>query len=348
MAGRGDSQDRRPPNCGTRREFRAGSKAVSGGCVVYRRAAIVPRMADTSEQQAGQQDVWTVGRLLEWTTQWFDQKQVEGGRLAAELLLAKALACRKIDLYTRWQVEPDEAQRSLFRELVRSAAKHVPIAYLLGVREFFSLEFEVTPAVLIPRPETETLVQRMVDLCRTSAERTWEILDVGTGTGCVAVAIAKYAANARLVAGDVSSEAVEVARRNVARHGLDGRIQVLQADCVALPADAIPAEGFDAIVSNPPYISEADWQTLPPHIRDHEPRIALTQEGSDGLVLYRRLAAEAPSILKSDGYLLAEIGHKQLADVRSVFDTAGGWRFVGSHRDGCDPHERVVEFVRTN
>ncbi len=304
-------------------------------------------MADSNEQQAERQEVWTVGRLLEWTTQWFEQKQVEGGRLAAELLLAKALACRKIDLYTRWQVEPDEAQRGTFRELVRSAAKHVPIAYLLGVREFFSLEFEVTPAVLIPRPETETLVQRMVDLCRASPERAWEILDVGTGTGCAAVAIAKYAANARLVAGDVCPEAVQVALRNVERHGLGERVRVVQADCVALPAGVTPAAGFDAVVSNPPYISEADWEALPPHIRDHEPRLALTQDGSDGLGLYRRLAAEAPGVLKHEGWLLAEIGHKQLADVRSIFEAAGGWRFVGSHRDASDPYERVVEFVRT-
>jgi release factor glutamine methyltransferase len=253
--------------------------------------------------------------------------------------------CRKIDLYTRYEQEPTDEQRTAFRELVRDAARHTPIAYLLGEREFFSLAFEVGPAVLIPRPETEALVQRMVDLCRAPPERNWHILDLGTGTGCVAVAIARYAANASLVAGDVSPEAVAVAERNIARHNLQERVRAVVADCVALPAEVVPDGGFHAIVTNPPYISEPSWARLPPHIRDHEPRIALTLDGSDGLVMYRRLAVEAPTVLAAGGVLLAEIGHDQLPAVRQVFEQTGTWRFVTTHRDSSDPHERVVEFA---
>lgn len=297
-------------------------------------------MTDTGEQQ----QVWTVGRLLDWTTKWFQQNQVEGGRLAAELLLARAMNCRKIDLYTRYDAEPTEAQRTAFRELVRRAGEHTPIAYLLGSREFFSLEFEVTPAVLVPRPETEALAQRMIDLCRSSPRRQWQILDVGTGSGCVAVAIAKYAANAVLVASDVSAEALAIAQANIRRHGLADRIRTVLADGFALPPDSVPQGGFDAIVSNPPYISEAVYRDLPPNIREHEPRVALVPPGGDGLQMYRRFAAEAPSVLSIGGRLLAELGHDQLAAVREIFRSAGRWDFIGTCRDRSDPYERVVEF----
>jgi release factor glutamine methyltransferase len=297
-------------------------------------------MADTSEQQT----VWTVGKLLDWTTKWFQQKEVEGGRLAAELLLARAMNCRKIDLYTRYDTQPTDEQRSAFRELVRQAGEHTPIAYLLGSREFFSLEFQVSLAVLIPRPETEALAQRMIDHCRSDRERQWRILDLGTGSGCVAVTIARYAANANVVASDVSAEALAVAQANIERHGVADRVRTVLADGFALPPDFIPEGGFDAVVSNPPYISEAVYEDLPPNIHDHEPRVALVPPGSDGLGMYRRFVAEARSILAPKGLLLAEIGHDQLAAVRQIFESAGGWTYIGSHRDKSDPYERVVEF----
>jgi release factor glutamine methyltransferase len=298
-------------------------------------------MSDTP----GNETVWTVGKLLQWTAQWFNDRQVEGGRLAAELLLARALSCRKIELYTRYESVPTDQQRAAFRDLVRQAGQHTPIAYLLGTREFFSLEFEVSPAVLVPRPETEALVQRAIDLCRQEPSRTWKILDVGTGSGCVAIAIAKYAANSNLVASDISAEALAIANANAARHSLDGRLRLVQADLAAVPTDARPENGFDIIVSNPPYVAEAVWATLPPNIRNHEPKIALTPPSGDGLEMYRRLASEAPAVLSPAGRLLAEIGHDQHAAVQEVFAAAGGWQYAGSHRNRTDPYDRVVEFV---
>jgi release factor glutamine methyltransferase len=303
-------------------------------------------MADVSQQDravAGQQP-WTIKRLLEWTTDFFRQRNVEGGRLAAELLLARAMGCRKIDLYTRFDQEPTDQQRAAFRDLVRSAGKQTPIAYLLGSREFFSLEFEVTPAVLIPRPDTEALAHRVIDLCRADPDRTWRICDVGTGSGCVAIAVVKYAPNAEFVATDISAAALAVASRNVDKHALSSRVRLVEADCLKLPAEAVPQGGFDAVVSNPPYIPEKAWAALPPHIREHEPRIALTLDGSDGLVMYRRLAVEAPGVLRTGGLLLAEIGHDQHEQVLSIFQQAGGWSYVGSYRDPTDPYDRVVEF----
>jgi len=284
-----------------------------------------------------------VGRLLAWTTGWFDEKQVEGGRLAAELLLAHAMGCEKIELYTRFDTTPAEEQRVRFRKLVAQASEHTPIAYLLGHREFFSLDFEVTPAVLIPRPETEAIVQRMIELCRDSSDRLWNILDMGTGSGGIAVAIAKYAPNTHLIASDISSDALEVAARNIEKHGVTDRVKAVEADGVALPENAVPEGGFDAVVSNPPYISEAIWPTLPPNVREYEPRIALLA-GADGLDMYRRLAAEAPHILKKKGRLLVEIGFDQHEAVKEVFATAGEWKYLATHRDPTDPHDRVIEF----
>ena len=308
-------------------------------------------MADArsnTEDARSNETPWTIGRLLQWTTQWFNDRQVEGGRLAAELLLARALGCRKIELYTRYENEPTDEQRTTFRELVRQAGEHTPIAYLLGTREFFSLEFTVNSAVLVPRPETEALAQRAIDLCKSEPSRTWNILDVGTGSGCVAIAIAKYAPNAALVANDISADALAVAAINTDRHGLNDRLQLVQADGIAVPAEIRPATGFDLIVSNPPYISEVDWRELPPNVRNHEPKIALTPPSGDGLEMYRRLATEAPAVLIAGGRLLAEIGHDQHSAVLDLFASTGGWDYVGSHRNPTDPHDRVVEFVRRN
>ncbi len=297
-------------------------------------------MASTSEQDT----VWTVGRLLDWTTTWFHRRQVEGGRLAAELLLARAMDCRKIDLYTRYDTRPTDQQRADFRELVKRAAEHTPTAYLLGTREFFSLAFQVCPAVMVPRPETEVLVQRMIDLCRQSPERTRHVLDVGTGSGCVAIAVARYAPNATVVGSDVSPGALEVAARNVKQHGLGDQVRLVEADCVTIPADLIPEGGFDAVVSNPPYISEEVFATLPPHIRDHEPKLALTIDGGDGLDMYRRFAKEVPAVLREGGGLLVEIGHDQRDEVLRLFEAAGNWTHVGSYRDPSDPCDRMLEF----
>jgi release factor glutamine methyltransferase len=288
---------------------------------------------------------WTVGKLLQWTAQWFTDRQVEGGRLAAELLLARAMSCRKIELYTRYESTPTDEQRAAFRVLVRQAGEHVPIAYLLGTREFFSLEFEVSPSVLIPRPETEALVQRAIDICKACPSRTWNILDVGTGTGCVAIAIAKYAPNAKFVAVDISSDALAVAAANVVRHAVDSRVQLLQADCAAVLPEARPSSGFDLIVSNPPYIGQQAWTQLPPHIRDHEPKIALTPPSGNGLEFHRRLAAETHAVLAPAGRLMCEIGYDQHGAVLDVFASTDRWEYAGSHRNPTDPYDRVVEFV---
>jgi release factor glutamine methyltransferase len=173
---------------------------------------------------------WTVSRLLAWTREYLARQRIESPRLCAELLLAHAMNCPRIRLYTQYDTVPAEDVLRRYREAVKAAAAGEPIAYLTGVKEFFSLEFEVTPAVLIPRPETEVLVERTVRLLRDSEPATLKILDLGTGSGCIAVALAKNLPRAALYASDVSPPAVEVAQRNAARHGVAQRIEFRVGD----------------------------------------------------------------------------------------------------------------------
>ena len=251
---------------------------------------------------AGENDVWTVGRLLTWTTDWLGTRGSESPRLDAEVLLAHVRGCPRIALYTAFDVAVPDAERARFRELVKRRGEGEPVAYLVGEREFFSLPFRVTRDVLVPRPETEGLVVRTLDLCK--AVDAPRILDVGTGSGAIAVAVAKHLPRARLVATDVSEAALGVARSNAERHGVADRISFLVCDLLSDPQAAGP---WDVIVSNPPYVREDEFAALPRDVRDHEPKGALVA-GPTGVEVVERLAAAAAESLAPGGWLLVEIG----------------------------------------
>jgi release factor glutamine methyltransferase len=247
---------------------------------------------------------WTIGRLLQWTADYLKQRGADTPRLDAELLLAHALDCRRIDLYTRFDETPGDAARTAFRDLVRQRAEGMPVAYLVGRREFYSLDFRVGRAVLIPRPETELLVVALLDLAKhAAAGGPLAIADVGTGSGILAVAAAKHLPSARVTATDISPAALEIARANAAEHGVAERIEFVRSDLLA----AVPAERrFDFILSNPPYVSEAEAQRLPREVRDYEPREALVA-GPRGTEVIERLVPQAAERLRAGGHLLLEI-----------------------------------------
>jgi release factor glutamine methyltransferase len=246
---------------------------------------------------------WTVGRLLQWTTDYLKRHGSDSPRLDAEVLLAEALGCKRIELYTAFDQEPREEARAAFRELVRRRSEGTPVAYLVGRREFYSLTFRVTPDVLIPRPETEFLVIALLDLARQRQAGQVTVCDVGTGSGIVAVAAAKHLPNARITAVDISPAALEVARSNAETHGVLERIEFLESDLFA----AVPPEQrFDFVVSNPPYVSEAEMEALAPDVRDHEPRLALLA-GPIGTEVIQTLVSQAAERLNPGGYLLLEI-----------------------------------------
>jgi len=282
-------------------------------------------MADESQP-------WTIGRLLNWTRQHLTDKGVDQPRLCSELLLAHALGCEKIQLYTRFEQVPSKAQMDVLRDLVRQAAQRVPVAYLIGRKEFFSLEFKVTPAVLVPRPETELLVQEVIDHCRVGDRQRWNILELGTGSGCIAVSLAKYLEKAWVVASDISPDSLAVAHENAVRHGVEDRVRLVQADGLSLGEKVVPDGGFDLLVSNPPYIADDEIDQLPPEVARYEPREALVA-GPQGLAFYRTLAEDGPGVLWPGAAVFVEVGYGQHEQVAELFTAKGRFELVAVRRD---------------
>lgn len=263
---------------------------------------------------------WTIGRLLTWTADYLKQHGMENPRLDAEVLLAVARGCTRIDLYTAYDELATPETRSTFRQWVHRRAEGTPVAYLVGRREFFSLDFRVTPAVLIPRPETELLVVALLDRVRESrSDAPISIADVGTGSGIIAICVVKYCDTCRVTAIDISRPALDVAAANAAEHDVADRIELVESDFFTALA---PHRCFDFIASNPPYVSAGDMTTLAMDVRKHEPRAALVA-GQRGTECIERLVGEARSRLRSGGWLLVEIGPDQDQAVGQMMDGSG-------------------------
>lgn len=261
---------------------------------------------------------WTVRRVLEWTIAHLKKSGSETPRLDAEILLAHARGCQRIQLYVQYDVELEPEQRLQMRDLVKRRAAHEPVAYLVGHREFFSLDFEVQRGVLIPRPDTETLVVQLLELAKTFESP--RVLELCTGSACIAVATAKNLAKANVTTVEIDPAVCEVARRNIAKHGVGERVELVQGDLFG----PIGQRQFEIIASNPPYISDADMLTLEPTVRLHEPELAL-RAGADGLDIIRRIVAEAATHLVAGGAVLLEISPEQAASVIELFAAAGSF-----------------------
>lgn len=284
-------------------------------------------------------DQWTVRRVLEWTTQHLKTHGSDTPRLDAEILLAHARNCPRIALYTQFDEPLSEPVRARMRELVQRRAKFEPVAYLVGHREFFSLDFLVTPDVLIPRPDTETLVMAALDAAKPFTEP--RVLDLCTGSGCVAIAIAKNCPAAVITVTDISEAALHVARQNAEKHQVESRIQFLHGDLfMPLPSEA----RFDVIVSNPPYVKTTELEALAVNTLKYEPRGAF-DGGPDGLRIVRRIVEAAGNFLEAQGSLLIEISpeqggevvkdmeqHQQFTDMRLIKDLTGRARVAAAKR----------------
>jgi release factor glutamine methyltransferase len=285
---------------------------------------------------------WTIGRLLNWTTDFLKEKGAESPRLDAEVLLAHVRGCKRIELYTAFEEPASEELRAKFRELIKERAAGKPVAYLVGHREFFSLPFTVTPDVLIPRPETELLVIRALDIAKPqpraggSSERDPNdaaeeppapkpapapskpitIADVGTGSGIVAVTLAKHLPNAKVTMIDVSPAALKVAQGNAERTKVSDRIEAFESDLFA----AVPADRkFDLIVSNPPYITSDEMKQLAVDVRRFEPTLAL-DGGPEGTTVIERLIPQAAERLRPGGWLLMEISPTIVGRVEQLLE----------------------------
>jgi release factor glutamine methyltransferase len=274
-------------------------------------------MAPTSAKQH-----WTVLKILNWTTDHFGRAGIENPRLNAELLLGKVLGVERIMLYARFEREVDEASRRTFRDLVRRRAGREPLQYLLGHCEFYGRDFEVTPAVMVPRQETELVVEAVLKRLPGDGEGAWAA-DVGTGSGVIAVSLAAERAGLRLVATDQGAEALEVAARNARKHAVADRIAFARGNLAEPVGPALPAgRRLAVLVSNPPYVPTGELEDLQPEVRDHEPRAAL-DGGTDGLDVVRRLVPQAADLLAPGGWLVLELGEGQAAQAGALAALAG-------------------------
>ncbi|MFP3937387.1 MAG: peptide chain release factor N(5)-glutamine methyltransferase [Phycisphaerae bacterium] len=260
-----------------------------------------------------QEKSWTILELINWTRDYLSRAGVEDARLAAEVLLAHVLGCRRIELYARFDHEPEGEKLAEYRELIRRAAKREPVAYLVGRKEFYSLSMKVTPDVLIPRPESEILVSEAMNYLRP-CEQPPRMLDACTGCGCVAVATAVNAPEVTVLATDISEPAVKVAAENARLHGVADRVRCRTADLLEIPEDARDMLPLDVIAANPPYV--ADDEQVAETVR-YEPSVAL-YAGKSGLEFIRRIVTDAPSLLKAGGALMLEFGFSQADDVRDI------------------------------
>ena len=274
-------------------------------------------------------DIWTVRKVLDWTREFLTSKGVENSRRETEWLLVAALGLDRIGIYVNFDKPLTDRELAACRELVSRRARREPLQYILGTQEFMGLEFMVNRAVLIPRHDTEVLVTEA--LKRASA--TSSILDIGVGSGCIAVSLAKSLPEADVWGVEMSPEALDLARKNAKHHGVT--VTLVEGSLFG----PVPEKKFDLIVSNPPYIPTAELAILQPEVRDYEPKQAL-DGGADGLDFYRSIVAAAPSHLYPEGWLMVEVGIGQAPSVTAIFSAAGFFDCFTAH----DPAgvERVV------
>ena len=328
-----------------------------------------------------EQDVWTVRRLLKWTADYFAQHGIDTPRLDAEILLAKAMGCDRIGLYTRFMEPASDEVRATYRDLVKRRTAGTPTAYLIGEKEFYSLSFKVTPDTLIPRPETEHLIVETLDIVKKQAlgepqatknesEETSDsssedtvtdsetgetyikfvpranplqdvklnILDIGTGSGIIAITLAKQLPSSRFVAVDISQPALEVAKLNAQTHEVSDQIEFRYSDLFsAIKSD----EKFDFILSNPPYIGEEERTSLDASVRDFEPAVALFS-GQKGTDLIEKMLAQAPGRLNPGGWLLFELSPIIHDQVLSILSNISNLTYIKTVKDFSGLNRIVV------
>lgn len=290
---------------------------------------------------------WTIGDLLKVTTKYLKDKGIESPRLTSEVLLARLLDMDRVTLYLQFEKPLTEKELSLYRKRVRQRAGRVPLQYITGVQEFWSMEFTVDARVLIPRPETELLMEQALAAAKDitlGGGCKGRVLDLGTGSGILAVCLARELPGWLVWATDISGDALELARLNAARHEVSDRIRFRQGDLFApLEKEGI---GFDLIVCNPPYVAEEDYASLPPEVRGHEPRVALAG-GSGGTACLDRVLRGAEGFLNPGGWLLLEMAPEQTEKILALAGELGCYRAQRRVRDYTGRYRVVMARKRS-
>jgi release factor glutamine methyltransferase len=255
----------------------------------------------------------TVLEAINLSADYLSRKNIESSRINAENLLAHVLKCKRLDLYLAFDRPLKENEINDYRELIRRRGTSEPLQYIIGNVEFYGLNFKVNPSVLIPRPETELLIEKV--LGSINKKEAVNILDIGTGSGNIAISLAKYLPEAHIMAIDISEEAIKVAKENSELNDIDGKINFYKLDF--MNDNLLKNRDFDLIVSNPPYVSLKEYSNLNPELQNYEPRIALTDE-NDGLNYYRLISKQAKYLLKTAGKIFYEVGLGQSEDVKNM------------------------------
>jgi release factor glutamine methyltransferase len=282
---------------------------------------------------------WTIQKLLNWTAEYLSNKGIDSPRLSAELLLSHVVGLKRIELYTQFDKAVTKQQLDELHNLTERAGRHEPIAYLTGKTEFYFLELQVSPDCMIPRPETELLVERSIEFLRARG-RQQSVCDLCTGCGCIAIAIARNCPDANIIATDISDAALAVAAKNIEKYQLKDRIKLLCGDLFEPLVPQLDIEKFDLIVCNPPYVSAPEFEKLDRNIKDYEPKLALFA-GADGLDVYRRIIETADSFLKADAALMLEIGYAQGQAVRQLLEKANCFADITIEKDQHN-NDRIV------
>ena len=254
----------------------------------------------------------TVLESLKLSTEYLEKKGIESARLNAELLLAEILNCKRLDLYLKFDQPLRENEVDIYREWISRRGKFEPLQYIIGRVEFYGMQFKVTRDVLIPRSETEILVEEVINFAKDKSGL--RILDIGTGSGNIPIALAKHLTNAEITSVDVSANAIEVAKENALLNNVESKVEFILSDINYLK---IETDLFDIVISNPPYISAEEYPALQKEIVDYEPSIALT-DSNDGLNFYRTITEKSKSFLKKEGIIFFEIGKEQFDDVEKI------------------------------
>ena len=285
------------------------------------------------------EESWSILRLIDWTARYLEEKGFESPRLDAEVLLADVRKCSRIELYTAFDEVADAETRNAYRALVQRRAAGEPVAYLVGYKEFYSRDFKVTPAVLIPRPETEFVVIAAIDY---AAEQDWprnlRVADIGTGSGVLAITLAKERPDWYVVATDIQAEAVRVAGENVQALGVASQVELRNG--VFFAGKTEPDE-FDIVVSNPPYVTRTEYENLPDTVRAYEPEVALIG-GELGTEIIEQLLEESASRVRSAGAVIIEISPMIEAPVTRLIERHHAWRLHQVKKDHAGLSRVVV------
>ncbi len=283
---------------------------------------------------------WTVFKLLAWTETYFQKYGVDSPRLTAEILLGFSLGIRRLDLYLQHDRPLEDQELAQFKALIKRRKNHEPVAYITGEKGFFESSFQVRPGVLIPRPDTETLVTTALDLLARKPEKSNTVLELGAGSGAVVVSLAKASPKTRFFASDISETALDIAQKNAGCEGV-GKIDFFKGSWF----DALQQRPFlDMIVSNPPYIPTSDIRHLAPEIKDHEPMIAL-DGGNDGLDCIRDIIGRACHYLVPGGHLLLEMGFDQRGKIMAAAQACTAYEGIEFIKDLAG-HDRVVHLKK--